>query len=278
MLKRVLWTLCYPPRNARGTSLIELSVSLLLMSVVATGLVGAAAVGVRVGSSVESRDRGFTIARAQAEYIASLPGATEYSSFPSHPTDRTITGAVTENCLGRRYLQCITIDVFSEELRTADSTLQIFKAERFVELEPGAKQPVVPTSAGLDKLRSLSLPPIPPRKGVAVRIPKVIPSVTPTDVLVRWELSSGSDDESRIVAIYRGAGLMAGQTGEFISVFPPEAPAPLLAIGELREGAVLSVGARDLKSGDYTVYFYNNSASRTVETRSTEISCLCSLK
>ena len=75
MIKRVLANLSSIPRKARGASLVELSVSLLLISVVGTGLTGAAAVGVRVGSQIEARDTGFTIARSQAEFIASLPAA-----------------------------------------------------------------------------------------------------------------------------------------------------------------------------------------------------------
>ena len=277
MFKRRLGTLPRLSRKACGASLVELSVSLLLISIVGTGLTGAAAVGVRVADKIETRDAAFTVARSEAEYIASLPAALEYGSYPGLPLGRVVTADVTDGCLGLSYLQCITINVFGDEPGTADATLEIYKATRFLEIDPDVSEPVVPLASGPDKLRTVSVDSIPPKTGFALRLPRVFPSLSSTDIKVRWGLTKNTEEHSRIVAVYSGPELIAGQTGDLLALPPLEATAPLLAIGELRDGPLLSVALRQITTGDYTVYFYNNSGA-AIETDVAEISCLCSVE
>ena len=59
--------------GSAGATIIELSVSLLLMSVITTGFVGSVAVGATVASRVEDQDISLVAARSQAEFIASQP-------------------------------------------------------------------------------------------------------------------------------------------------------------------------------------------------------------
>ena len=172
-----------------GATLVELSVSLLLMSIVGVGLTGAVTVGIRVGAHLEARDKGLVIAHSQAEFILSQPSASSYPFLPSGASNVLVTADITDNCRDRPYLQCLKIEVFLDQTKTADGVVEAYRARRFVEVEPGVQQRVVPKSAGMERVRTSSTAPVlGPQEGFSARISKVLPSIIPTDILVRWNL------------------------------------------------------------------------------------------
>ena len=170
----------------RGASMIELSVSLLVMSTLTTGFVGAVAVGAIASEEIGQRDSSLIIARSQAEYIASLPTDGTYPVYPSAPEDYRIsvfTGDV--GCPGGGFLQCLRIEVLNEARGTGDTgdiiTLQAYRAVRFIVADPATNGRVVPPSGGLERAHSVAVPIIPPGEGYAVVINPVFhPSVPRT--------------------------------------------------------------------------------------------------
>ena len=153
MLGRLFRYLHHLSRHRAGTTLIELSVSLVVGSTATVGLLGAVAVGAVASSTIEGQDRGLMTARSQMEYVFSLPSASTYPIFPDAPEDQTIvitTGDPT--CPSPGFLQCIKIQVFPAPEATGDPiVLEAFKAKRFVVIDPTAGSRVVPPSSGLDK-------------------------------------------------------------------------------------------------------------------------------
>ena len=253
-------------RNSSGASLIELAVSILLMSVVATGSIGAIAVGTRVASHVDDQDTSFITARSQAEYVASLPSASSYPVYPSAPSQLSVTTVVVTETGDSLQQLGIRVSRDNKELAAFD----VLKAQRFV--SPG----IVPPSGGLTKVKTVSVPPLGTGEGFAEGISQVFPSTALTDILVRWHVDATGAEEIRTVAIYQGRPFgvqtqgittapLAVNTGDF----------PLLAIGSLKVNPALAVAARGIATGDYTVYFFNDSDSNSVVTQLAELSCLC---
>ena len=190
MVDQIIKRLFRSNRDHTGASLIELSVSLLVISTIAVGFTGAVTVGVLVASRVEDQDTGLIIARSQAEFIASQPAAPSYVPYPSVSEDVIVTSDVVEGCLGRAYLQCLSIQVTGEEIKTADAVLEAFKAQRFLEVGVGGPEPArVPESSGLLRVYTFSLDPIPFQKAIPIILPKVIQSISPTNILVHWRLN-----------------------------------------------------------------------------------------
>ena len=193
MLKLIENKISWFATGSAGASLIELSVSLLLISVVGVGLAGTVAVGAQVGAAIEERDASLTTSRSQAEFIASQPAASSYSDFPALPSALDLTSDVTNECQGRDFLQCITIRVSRDGDEISD--LEILKAQRFV--ATGG----VPTSGGLERVKPIVVPQLPGEEGFAVVISDLFSSFTPTHILVRWEVSPDTQQEGRTLAI-----------------------------------------------------------------------------
>ena len=157
-----------------------------------------------------------------------------------------------------------------------EAVLDTFKAQRFTEVESVVEKSVVPKSGGLARLQNIPLDPIPSQNGLAVGVSQIFSVTRPTDILVRWEVDPATETEPRILAIYGGSQPFGPQTGGLIDIPPSdEVLERPVAIGELRQGPVLSVGSRNVLPGDYTLYFFNDSDSNGIITRSATVSCLC---
>ena len=265
-------------RISPGASLIEISVSLMLISLVAVGFVGSTAVGARVGSHIEDQDTSLIAARSQAEFIASEPVALSfglYGVYPSAPSAFTVTGDVTNDCQTRDFLQCTTIRVSRDEKERI--VLDAFKAERFVKddstLAPNAID-VVPASGGLERVKTITVTnPLPKDEGFAVIISKVLAAPSSTDVLVRWE----SNVVSRLLTIYSGRPFGAQTTGLTTLLTDVSSAFPVVSEGALEKNERLGIAVRGIAAGDYTVYFFNDSKF-DLATTSADITCLCEIE
>ena len=268
--------------------------ALLIMSILAPSITGAIAVGVRVGSQIEGQDTALISALSQAEHIASLPTASSYGRYPSAPSDLDIavrTGDAVEGCPNRQFLQCLNIVVGRSQDQTGDSTLDAFKARRFLQadsvLSPNAPD-IVPVSGGVERVKTISVGgPLPRGEGFAVVISQVFSSPVPTDILVRWEVNPEPKKEGRALAIYRGRPF--GEETDDLTIDPSAVQAPLVAIGNIENNLVLSVASRDVAPGDYTIYFFHSSSQddddddddddpEHINTKSVEISCVCKIE
>ena len=168
-------------------------------------------------------------------------------------------------------MQCISVHVSrdGEELVKLDT----YKAKRYLGTPPSEQ--VLPRSGGLEMVKSIVVPTILPKQGYAVVVSYVFSSAAPTDILVYWELDAPSDSESRKLAVFTGTPF--GSQTQGITIDPKDITAPLVDIGEIKKALVLSVAARDVATGGYTVYFFNKSKDKNMATHSTRISCACEI-
>ena len=258
-----------------------MTVSIMLISIAITGFIGTVIVGARAGTRIENQDFSLLTARSQAEFVASKPVASTfdlYGLFPSVPSDLTVTGDVTNDCQQRDYLQCVNIRVSRDQKETA--VLDAFKAERFLNddtlLAPNEIDKV-PKSGGLKRVKTVTVPTISPSEGFAVVISDLFPLIIPMDILVRWEMvPSTTDLNLRTLIIYGGKPF--GSQTEGITIATGDVPAPILAKGRMQLNSVLSVAARDITTGDYTLYFFNVSDDVNLVSKSAEISCVCKVE
>ena len=268
MLKRTFRNLAFL-RNSRGASLLELGVSLLLMSLVGVGSVGSVAVGARAGALIEEQDAALITARSQAEFIASQPTAASYPDYPSIPKELDVSVTTTGDlvCPVNPSLQCFQIEVFRDGEKNA--TLDVFKSKRFLEVTPTER--VVPKSGGLERVTSVTVPDLAPQTGFTVIIPQVFSSTTASDIVLEWGLTEGTRDQLRSVALFEGQPSIAAGTP------PPSVSATLKTIGQFRDVPSLSATASGLTQGDYTIYLFNDSNTQTVVTQSFTVTCVCEI-
>ena len=154
------------------------------------------------------------------------------------------------------------------------NSLEILKAQRFVEVDPlgptNTADRIIPKSVGLERVKTITVPNIPGQGGFAVTIPQVFSSTRSTDILVQWRLTEPTENRLRTVAIYKGIGDIANTP-------PASVVLPLVAIGQIRNNPILSVAARAVGTGDFTVQFFNDSQSQDIVTQSARISCVCKI-
>ena len=268
MLARLLLNLRSWEATA-GASLVELSMSLLLLSSIGVGVIGATAVGARASAHLEEQDTSLIAARSQAEFIAAKPTLSQYPLYPSLPGVFTVTGDVTDACLQRTYLQCIDITVSRKGKETG--SLRTLKADRFLEEGPGDK--VVPRSTALERVKTVAVPDLPAATGFAVVISSVL--IGPTGILAEWEADEPTRTELRTLTVFSGRPFGAQTTG---LTTLPSAVSGTVATGQFRNIRVLSTTAGDASSGDFTVYFFNESNVKTVVSQSARITCACNIE
>ena len=225
-------------------------------------------VGAFVSSEIESQDIAQITARSQIEFVLSLPPASSYPPYPTAPDEMIIDTVVVDSGDSLQQLTIIITQTGDEEAQQL-AVLEAFKAKRFI--APG----VIPKSSGLERIKKITVPTLDAEEGFAVVISQVYPSASPTNILVRWELSDSTKDELRTIAVFEG--LPFGSQTEDLIINPLNVSATLAGVGRLRDHSFLSVGARGIISGTFTVYFYNESDDESITTLSAEIDCVCSI-
>jgi prepilin-type N-terminal cleavage/methylation domain-containing protein len=104
MAKRIL-------QDKRGSSLLEILISLAIMGIVASAFLGGLGTSSKTASMINTHDTARNLAEAQTEYIKHLPFAASYSptTIPSEYSD--YTADIDTQTLQDGHLQRVTITI-----------------------------------------------------------------------------------------------------------------------------------------------------------------------
>lgn len=243
--------------NEDGSSLIELAVSGLLIAVLVVGLMGALIVGLRAGANVDVRDLGRMAGRSQIEHTLALPFSSDYDESPSTPA--TLDTNVGANTVTSDTLQSLDMSALSTLQGVGETaSIETYKANRFLD-----DVFIAPPSGGLEIHQVFDIPTLNKNQNFFVVV-EVFPSVTATDIEVRWQLA---EEGQGLISIFQGKpfgdgnGFANGAGGG----------SPKVGFGNIK-GDDLGILARDVAPGFYTIHL--NMQAKTTPSAVT-ISCLC---
>ena len=243
--------------NEDGSSLIELAVSGLLIAILVVGLMGALIVGLRAGATLDVRDLGRMAGRAQMEYTLALPYSSDYDESPTTPA--TLVTSVGANSIASDTLQSLDMSAVSTLDGVGETaSIEMYKANRFLD-----NVFIAPPSGGIEIHQVFDVPTLNKNQNFFVVV-EVFPSVTATDIEVRWQLA---EEGQGLISVFQGKpfgdgnGFANGAGGG----------SPKVGFGNIK-GDDLGIVARDIEPGFYTIHL--NMQAKTTPS-SVTISCLC---
>ena len=134
---------------------------------------------------------------------------------------------------------------------------------------------MVPRSTALERVKTVAVPDLPAEIGFAVVISPVFDTLDPTEILVEWELNEPTRTELRTLSVFSGKPFGTQTTG---LTTPPSAVSGVVTKGQFRNIPVLSTTASGTNTGDFTVYFFNESKVTTIVSQSAQITCVCKIE
>lgn len=257
-------------RRSAGVSFLEVVVSVAILSIGGTAVVGGLAGGLVGTDQSTARTILKTIAQSQLDFVATQTYRDDgaYEILTPVPPGYQVELQVTT--LRPGFLHEITTLVG----RTGSVPIRISTYHSNRLLETGSR----PQSAGLEGTRPIPFPAeVNPGQGV-FQVVQITPSAFLGQLRARWQLTAtpplGLISETRAlsVSIFPGTPFGLGPQGTSL-MLPADVGVAPLATAEASD-LVVDVFARNISPGTYTLYFYNRAPNQAA-TAGVEVSCIC---